>query len=189
MKRLSIIIGALILSVIHLYSQDRVYKPFKVDFGFTCDVPTNNDVSTGFGIYIEPRYAINDKFTIGLRIEGIYLNLGNVTIDYTSVKVSTTNVSPILITGDYYFSLEKTRPFVGVGLGMFKRTFRTVEVSAIQGIQIGPKTQTKFGFTPRFGLNIGHARIAAIYNYTGTDIGDFLGIQLGFEFGGGKIKK
>ena len=189
MKRFSIIIGTLILSGIHLYSQDRVYKPFKVDFGFTSDIPTSNDASIGGGIYIEPRYAVNDRLTIGLRIEGVYLNFGNVTLDYTSVNVKTTTISPILLTGDYYFSVEKVRPFIGVGLGMFKRTIHSVEVSVLQGINIGPKTQTRFGFTPRIGLNAGHARIAAIYNLTGTDVGDFLGIQFGFEFGGGRINK
>jgi len=189
MKRFSVIIGTLILSGIHLYSQDRVYKPFKVDLGFTCDIPTGSDATMGGGIYIEPRYAVNDRLTIGLRIEGAYLNFGNVTIDYTSVNVKTTTISPILLTGDYYFSVEKVRPFIGVGLGMFKRTSRSVLVSALQGIEIGPKTQTKFGFAPKIGLNVGHARIAAIYNYTGLDVGDFLGIQFGFEFGGGKMNK
>jgi len=189
MKRFSFIIGMLILAGIHLYSQDRVYKPFKVDFGFTGDFPTSSDAGISGGIYIEPRYAVNDKLTIGLRIEGVYLNYGNVTLDYTSVKVKTTTISPIILTGDYYFSTEKVRPFVGVGLGMFKRTSRSVEVSVQQGINIGPKTQTKFGFAPRIGLNAGHARIAAIYNFTGTDVGDFLGIQFGFEFGGGRINK
>jgi hypothetical protein len=186
MKRLSFIIGTLLISFFHSYAQDRVYKPFKVDCGFTIDVPTNDNASTGGGFYIEPRYSVNDRLTIGLRVEGIYLSAGDITINYTSVKINSTIVSPILLTGDYYFSSEKVRPFIGIGVGMYKKTLHTVGVS-VEGIDIGPKTNTYFGFAPRIGINAGHFRLAALYNYPGKDIGGFLGIQVGFEFGGGRI--
>jgi outer membrane protein X len=184
-----LIIGILILPGLYLYSQERIYNPFKVDFGITCDIPVSDDASFGGGAYIEPRYNVNDKLTIGLRLEGVYLSSGNVTVDFTSVDIKSTSVMVIHITGDYYFSTEKVRPFIGVGLGMYKKTIRSVSVSASQGVDIGPKAKTNFGFAPRFGLNIGRTRLAAIYNYTGSDITDFLGIQVGFEIGGGRINK
>lgn len=188
MKRLFIIVVISIASFLHLYSQERTFKPFKVDCGLTFGVPLDNNTGSGAGVYIEPRYGVNDHLTIGLRVEGVYLNAGTVIMNFTSIKVNSTVIAPILLTGDYSFSLEKVRPFIGLGLGMYKKTIRSVELSD-EGIYIGPRTITNFGFAPRIGLNIGHARLAAIYNYTGTGISDFLGIQAGFEFGGGSINK
>ena len=49
-------------------------------------------------------------------------------------------------------------------------------------------TTTNFGFAPRIGINAGHFRIAAIYDYTGNGISNLFGIQIGFEIGGGRIK-
>lgn len=189
MKRNIFIIGLLIGSCFYVQAQELIYNPFKIDCGITIDIPVSDDASIGGGGYIEPRYNVNDRLTIGLRLEGVYLTSGNVTIDFTSVEVKSTAVMIFHLTGDYYFSLEKVRPFLGIGVGMYKKTMQSVSVSASEGIAIGPKSKTNFGFAPRIGLNIGHARLAAIYNYTGSNITDFLGIHIGFEFGGGKIKK
>ncbi len=190
MKNLNIsIILLIIISNIHLYSQERVFKPFKIDFGFTYDAPLDNNAGNGGGLYIEPRYGVNDNLIIGLRIDGLFLGSSKINMGLESLDVSTTTINPILITGDYYFSTDNARPFVGLGLGMYKRTIHSVDLSVMHGIFIGPTAETNFGFCPRVGLNVWHLRLAAIYNYTGKNISDFLGIQIGLEFGGGRINK
>jgi hypothetical protein len=187
MKKLLFIFPAVLLFFnLQLFSQDKIFKPFKVDCGLTCDIPTADDASTGIGFYVEPRYGINEKLSVGLKLENDFLGSGNVEINYVSVNVSYTRIFSIMMTGDYYFSTENVRPFIGLGLGMFKKYISGVSTSVV-GVDIGTTSKTSFGFEPRVGLNIGHFRIAALYNYTGKEISDYLGIQLGFEFGGGRI--
>jgi len=172
-----------------MYSQNRVFKPFKVDVGFTYDMSTNDNYGSGVGIFIEPRYGINDNFIVGLRIGGLFIGGGNVEMNFTSISVSATTITPVLFTGEYCFSIENARPFLGIGFGMYKRTIHSIDLSAMHGIFIGPTTETSLGFSPRVGLNVRHFRIAVIYNYAGKNISNFLGIQFGFEFGGGRINK
>ncbi|MBN2350084.1 MAG: hypothetical protein JXJ22_14685 [Bacteroidales bacterium] len=181
------IAGFLFLNL-QLFSQDHVFKPFKVDFGLTCDIPTDDNAGTGVGIYIEPRYGASEKLTIGLKLQNDFLGAGDIEINYISVKISSTRIFSLLITGDYYFSTENVRPFVGLGLGMYKKYIYGVS-TGITGVDIGSVSDTNFGFEPRIGININHFRIAGLYNYTGKGISDYVGIQFGFEFGGGRINK
>jgi hypothetical protein len=188
-KILLAIIVSTVLSANWLFSQDRIFKPFKVDVGFSYDIPMDDNTSSGAGMYIEPRYGVNDNIVVGLRIGGSFMGAGNVKMNFTSINVSSTTIMPVLFTGEYCFSTNNPRPFVGVGFGMYKKTIHSVDLSAINGIFIGPTTETNIGFALKTGLNVGHFRLAAMYNYAGKNFSNFLGIQLGFEFGGGRINK
>jgi hypothetical protein len=187
MKKSILTLTTLFLLLSYTYSQEPIYKPFRVDVGTTLDIPTDDNASTGFGVYVEPRYAVNDKLVFGIRLEGIFLSAGQISVNTTSVDIKYTIISPILFTGEYFFNTQKVRPFIGLGIGMYKKTLGDVSTS-VGNVSIGSKTKTNFGFAPKVGINSGHFRFAVIYNYTGTDISDFLGIQAGFEFGGGLNK-
>ncbi len=187
MKKLfvNIIILLLCLNPV-LFSQDTIFKPFKVDVGFSFGFPTDNS-SLAAGIYVEPRYGVNSRLTLGIRLEDILVNSG-VSVNWNSTKIGAEFLVPILLTGDYYFSLANVRPFIGAGIGMYKLILNGISAST-SNLMIGSNTTTtNFGFAPRIGLNAGHFRLAAIYNYTGKGISDIVGIQIGFEIGGGRIK-
>jgi outer membrane protein W len=187
MKTFFILLFILSIFTTGIHSQVSVYKPFKVDIGTTLDIPTDDKAGTGFGIYVEPRYGVNDRIVLGIRLECIFLTSASITVNASSVDIKYTTVVPVLLTGEYFFNTNKVRPFVGLGLGMYKKTLGGVSTS-IGNVNIGSKTETKFGFAPKMGINSGHFRFAVIYNFTASDFSDFLGIQAGIELGGGKVK-
>lgn len=180
-----------------LYSQEQVFKPFKLDVGFTLDKPSNYFDNyllggTGGALYIEPRYSINDKLTFGLRTEyisGLWtLDIHSATSWFTG---NSTSLITILITGDYYFSTANIRPFIGLGLGIYEYSLNETIYSDNFNplpVLIGTinRTITDYGFAPRIGLNIKHLQLAATYNYAGKALHNFAGLQVGYEFGGGR---
>ncbi len=182
----TIFLTALILVFVqNAFSQN--FKPFKVDLGLSLNLPVNEEASSGGGFYIEPRYGVDDNFTIGIHMQWDYLSSNSVTVDNTSINVNSVSIQSYQLVSDYYFNIEKVRPFVGVGVGMYRKKVSGVEInSAI--IQVGDidGTTTAFGVSPRLGINIGHGRIYTSYNITGNEITNYFNLTVGFEIGGGR---
>lgn len=185
MSKLSPLILLFAISTFNLFAQE--FKPFKVDVGIGFNSPLGDRAGNGFGGYIEPRYGINDQITLGLRLGWSALTSGNITVSTQIVSVSAATVRNTMFTGEYFFSLEKVRPFAGIGVGMYTRQSYGVSVNN-NSIQVGDLNGTvrNFGFAPRIGLNAGHFRLSTIFNFTGNDISNYFGINIGFEFGGGR---
>jgi len=110
-------------------------------------------------------------------------------------------VGSYTINGQYYFSNNTFRPFVGVGLGMFTTAAASADISGLGSVSISAST-TLFGFYPRVGFDLGHFNFSIDYNIlpaqsTQVDLGAFgiqtqttnytyIGIRLGASIGGGK---
>lgn len=171
-------------------AQSTVFKPFKFDIATGYAVPAGKGSKAGFVFALEPKYALNDKITVGLRMEAAvtarayvdnsgYLKSGD-------VKAS----GSYLATGDYYFNTNKFRPFAGAGAGLFRLAAASIddngeEVSAIA-------SSSRFGFAPRVGFEYGHFRAAVEYNVVGKVEkinNNYLGIKAGFFIGGGRLEK
>ena len=165
-------------------AQSTIFKPFKVDVGIVAAVSTDDEAGSGGGFYIEPKYNVNDRINVGLRLESAFLGSGSIRVGGTSVDIESASVAPILLTGDYYFHTERVRPYVGLGMGMYRRQERSISTD-IGSVALGLESQTNFGVAPRVGLNAGHFKLAVIYNFTGNHIADYLGINVGMEIGGG----
>lgn len=185
MQKLLLFLTAFLLVLMQSYG--REFKPFKVDLGFTLNTALGDESENGAGGYIEPRYGASDEFTFGLRIEWNRLSSGNITINTTEVDVSSTNLVSTMVTGEYFFNIAKVRPFVGLAMGTYRRESYGVNVS-LGSVQVGnlDRSITNFGFAPRMGINAGHLRLATIMNFTGNDISNFFGLNVGFEIGGGR---
>lgn len=88
-----------------------------------------------------------------------------------------------LATGDYYFSNNKFRPFIGAGAGVY--TYANVssedDISSTDDI---PKT-SNFGAMVRGGFEYGHLRLGVEYNFV-KDKSGYLGLKLGVVIGGGR---
>jgi outer membrane protein W len=106
------------------------------------------------------------------------------------------------LNGQYFFSTNDFRPFVGVGVGMFSLAAAKIEASSGGSSGTAASAETKFGFYPRLGFDYKHFTINLDYNFipateatvsTGTGTVDtefknsYIGIRIGGYFGGGRM--
>jgi hypothetical protein len=177
-------------------SEGHVFKPFKVDVSLGAAVPQGGGAKGGLLLAVEPKYAIVDAFSVGLRIETAIMTRSYSTSDG---RYSTDNVSgagSYVLTGDYYFSTKTIRPFVGAGAGLYMLAAATVDYSGSTG-EIA--SSQKFGGMIRAGFETGHFRMGIEYNFVGNSSYEFvtgsavasqnsyLGIKLGVCIGGGRL--
>ncbi|HEY5408516.1 MAG TPA: hypothetical protein VIJ92_15590 [Ginsengibacter sp.] len=190
-KRVSILTALLCIFSLSMQAQDkdggngdRVFKKFKVDVSLGYAVPQKSQGAgrnAGVLFAIEPKYAVMDQLSVGLRIEGAAM----VNVDQSGETGSAQVNASYLATGDYYFSNNKFRPFVGAGLGIF--TFANVNTDDNYSSVNDIPTTSGFGAMARGGFEYGHLRLGVEYNFV-KDKSGYLGLKLGVVFGGGRKK-
>jgi len=146
----------LILAVTSVYGQQ--FKKLKVGFGFGVglDFPKYYDnMSTASIAYLEPSYRINDRFSIGFRLERCAT--GGI-IRFTGGGGS--SIGSFGFNGQYYFSDRIFRPLVGLGVG-FYHPHLSGGSPYVDGSE---QEETSFGFYPRLGFDYGHFTFTIDYN-------------------------
>jgi hypothetical protein len=179
----------LMLVTAFVFAQE--FKPFKVGVGLGFAVPEGGEKGGLF--YVEPGYRANSNVLIGLRLESALITRGLIGPKNTMNGEATSNMSYTL-NGQYYFSENYVRPFIGAGFGLFS-------LAAIKYTE-GKATATSdaatvFGFYPRVGLDVGHVNLTIDYNVVpktavkggGEVLNSYLGLRLGVSIGGGVGKK
>ncbi len=170
-------------------AQSTVFKPFKFDIATGYAVPGGKGSKAGFIFALEPKYAINDNITLGLRMEAAVTARAYVDQDGSLKSADVKASGSYLATGDYYFSTERFRPFAGAGLGLYRLAGAAVDADE----EVAEVASTsKFGFMPRVGFEFGHFRTALEYNFvgkTGIIKNNYFGIKMGFFIGGGRLDK
>jgi len=171
---------------------DREFKPFKIDVSLGYGIPKAINVTGGVMFSFEPKYAFTgDAFSFGLRLEGATTKISLPATNGSSASDNSiehaTNISG-LITGDYYFSNNSVRPFLGCGAGAYNITTATgkEEGALLPDLTIA----TKLGFMFRGGVEWGHLRTGVEYNFIGNSGGDafkYIGIKVGVLLGGGRF--
>jgi len=159
-------------------SNAQSYKSFEWDivkFGYV--IPGGDGASGGLSLGSEPRYNVNDQFSVGLRWE---IALFGSDSDLVDVGAS----GSFALMGDYYISNNgNNRFFAGLGLGSFSSA--SITVSGMN--EIGGSSS--IGVIPRIGYELGHLRIAAEYNLPfGENADGYLGINLAATLWGGYNK-
>lgn len=143
------------------HGQDRKYKRFKVDI---MAGPTFSSVARNnpwYALSLEPKLGINDKVSVGLRMEYAAL-LPEVCYSVVCFLDYTKNTD------------SGIKLFGGVGFG------------GITNGSFSPDPYFPYpGFCQRVGLEYQHIRLA-IENNLSTGIGQYLAIKLGAVIGGGK---
>jgi len=172
------------LCVTKTMAQD--YKPVEVDLGLRVSSLTGNRGGTGAGFFLEPRYNINNKITVGLKWGVDFLAES---ISETGEEVDGILLPSYIFTGDYMLHNKKNRRFfVGLGLGFSGQStgeLKNIGTDNIETIAIG----SSFGIVPRVGIKLGLFKVALDYSiYTKENIQNFAGLNLGFSFGGGRRK-
>ena len=120
----------------------------------------------GPALWLEPSYRLSRNVVIGLRLESAslapQLTLLNVNagpnpsdIILPTEKSMTYSVS---INGQYYFTKNGFRPYLGIGVGYF-----LLPSVSSNGITISEAVNT-FGVYPRTGFDYGHFTLALDFN-------------------------
>ncbi len=157
----------------------RIFKKFKVDVSLGYAKPQTTGTDGGALFAIEPKYAVTDQIAIGLRSEVAV----TVKIDKVGDESKAKGNLSYILTGDYYFSDKKFRPFGGLGAGIY--TFASVDSDTQLNSAADLPTDSKFGFMARAGFEYGHLRFGVEYNFVDNKAG-YLGLKLGACIGGGR---
>jgi outer membrane protein X len=198
MKKLFFAIAVLIVA---LSSNAQGYKPFKVDLALGYAVPGGKGAKGGVLFAIEPKYAVIDQLTVGLRMEGAVVARGYAGADASSdMQVDVKASGSYLLTGDYYYTGKRSfRAFSGIGTGIY--TIAAASVSTVDEETAAVGAGSKFGGLVRSGFEAGHFRFAVEYNLvpatkltteTGKTIDSkngYIGFKIGATIGGGKKSK
>lgn len=187
MKKLSLLFAVCAIFVFSANAQE--FKKFRLATGLGYAMAGGEGASGGVLYAIEPGYRVSDALCVSLRMEGAVVVRGlSESID--SYNASAAGIGSYTVNGIYYLSNEKFRPYVGAGVGLFSLASVAVTANAA-----GAAAESKIGFYPRVGFDLGHFNINIDYNLIGaTDLGDgletknsYLGIRIGgFFFGGRK---
>ena len=174
----------------------QTFKPFKVDLSTGYAIPSGKGAKGGILFALEPKYAVMDALSVGLRLEGAVMARGRSTDNAEEIEVDVKASASYLATADYYFSNSTVRPFAGAGVGLFSLAGASGDEDNV-GVS---GASSKFGGMLRAGAEIGHFRIGVEYNLVGnTDLKDasnqtigtaknsYIGIKLGAVIGGGRI--
>ncbi len=167
------------------------FKKFRLATGLGYAMAGGKGASGGFLYAIEPGYRVSDALTASLRIEGAVVVRG-LSEDVANYNASAAAIGSYTLNGIYYLSNNKFRPYVGAGFGLYNLAAVTVSDSG----DGGAAAESKFGFYPRIGFDLGHFNINLDYNivgstkFEGTDLeskNSYIGIRIGgFFFGGRK---
>jgi len=179
------------------YDQDyaRQFKPFKVGAGIGYAVPgAGEGAGGGFLMYLEPAYRATDQVVVALRLEGAFMVRGIKGVNNRDVSGDASTVGSYTLNSVYYFNNEEVRPFIGAGVGLFSLTAVKFNTAARDPGLDDVGAETRFGFYPRLGVDIGHFNLIVDYNIVPpTDVpgggevkNNYLGIRVGGSFGGGK---
>lgn len=169
--------------------QRRTFKPFKVDVGINLTFPASTNLSVGGGFFVEPRYSINDGLQMGLQLGSNIIGEGRFLFHNTEAITKAQAIGNLALTGEYQFTRENVRPFIGMTAGMYRRSDYEIIDHNNGRIINHHRTNVNFGMAPRIGLVAGKFRMNATYHFAGEGITDFLSIGLGMQFGGGKINE
>jgi outer membrane protein X len=171
---------------------ERIFKPFKVDvsLGFALPMGGGTGAKGGVLFAIEPKYAVVEQIAVGIRMEGA--GMARAVIDNGTEVVGEAQLNgSYLLTGDYYFSNNTFRPFLGAGAGLYSIAGAAVNSNdPLQEEDVF--TERNFGVMLRGGFEAGHFRLGIEYNIAGktsfSTNNDYLGFKLGVCIGGGRYK-
>jgi outer membrane protein X len=175
---------------------DRIYKPFKVDVTTGVSILQGSGTNIGFLFAVEPKYAVLEQLSVGIRWEGL-MGLHNISSNAdNSSESDVTFGSSYIATADYYLNNNTFRPYVGVGLGMYKTSKVTYKGTDDNTYDFNVPKPTTVGGMVRAGFEVTHFRMGLEYNYVNNtftspysnkDIkSGYFSIKVGVHIGGGK---
>jgi hypothetical protein len=194
MKKLTLLFTLCLIASVAASAQD--FKKFRLATGLGYAIPGGEGAGGGVLWALEPGYRVNDALAVSLRIEGALIVRGfSEAVDGYSGDVA--GISSYTANGIYYLSNNKFRPYVGAGVGIYSLAAVTMSANGT-----GAAAESKIGFYPRIGFDLGHFNVNLDYNIVGaseaigTDFNgnitkydvknSYIGIRVGGFFFGGR---
>ena len=195
----------LLVLVAAVASQAQEFKKFRWNLGLGYAIPGGDGAKGGVLVHSEPAYRVSDQLLVGLRMEFAGMLRGY--SDGVSAGGSVSFSGSYALTGQYYFSNSKFRPFAGLGIGTFSLASVSALASADNQYYYVGASGSKLGFFPRVGFDVGHFNMSLEYNLVGkTSLNaysyttgapsttapkvdqknGYIGIKLGVFIGGGR---
>lgn len=194
-----IVLSFLLLASVAIANAQYEFKPFKVDVSLGYAIPGGEGAKGGVLFVIEPKYAVIPSVSLGLRLETAIMARGRTDASGTNTEFDVKAAGSYLVTGDYYFTSSKVRPFAGAGLGLYSLAAASTEDD---GASVS--SGSKFGQMIRAGVELSHFRVGLEYNIvpkttmeyinsngvktTSSMKNGYVGIKVGFTIGGGRIE-
>jgi outer membrane protein W len=196
---LSLCLAIACLSVFAQSKQSEL-RPFKVDASIGYAMPAGSGAKGGILVALEPKYAVMDNLSLGLRMEvAVVARFSGYDETGQPLDVNVKASGGYLATADYYLTnMYAFRPFVGGGVGIYTIATAESSSSGSGGASVG----SKFGGMIRAGIEAGHFRLGVEYNIVPsskiegfdsngnpaelTSKNGYLGIKVGVCIGGGR---
>lgn len=195
MKKTSLLLLVCLALAVTVKAQE--FKKFKVGVGAGYASPSGDGAKGGVLFTLEPAYRVQDNIQVGLRMEWAVIARGVVQANSTSSSfdVDVKAIGSYTVNGQYYFSNNNFRPFVGVGTGLYKLAAVAVSGNSNgnNSADVNIAAASKLGFYPRVGFDAKHFTLSIDYNIVpasksgNTEVkNSYLGVRLGAFFGGGR---
>ena len=192
MKRILTVVVLVAITAFAAKAQE--FKKFKVGLGAGYAMTSGEGAKAGVLLYLEPAYRIQDQILVGLRWEAAAVVRGyDATVEAETASASLSGSTGLF--GQYYFSNNTFRPFVGFGVGTNKIA---TAAASFEGEAFAGISESKIGFFPRVGFDAGHFTLSLDYNIigastltgtSGTELktkNNYIGIRFGGFIGGGR---
>jgi hypothetical protein len=150
---------------------------FKADLNAGYAIPTEGfGVKSGVMFTVEPHYYVTDNFVAGLRLEGAFLGYQAESDDELFSFFGST-----ILTGDFYFSKSKVKPFIGMGAGLYTRHYIFEDYTG-EDLYTSGYGSIKLGFMGRAGFEMGHVRLTGSYNVVAANF-SYAAFTIGYVIG------
>lgn len=182
-------------------AQAQEFKPFKVNVSLGAALPSGGG---GVLFAVEPKYGINDRIDVGLRIEGAAMARA-IVVNGNTTSGDLQFAASYLLTGNYMLSTNNFRPFVGLGAGLFTVASTGFSENGGQSTNGTIAAGNVFGGMARVGFKAGHFLLGVEYNLvpnttsalfdsngqiqigkTVQSKNSYVGVKVGFDIGGGR---
>jgi hypothetical protein len=186
MKRFLPVFAFMFLAAVAVKAQE--FKKFKVGLGAGYAMASGKGAKGGALVYLEPAYRFTDVIQMGLRIESAIIARG-FSEDVGDISLDVAGLGSYTLNGQYYFSNNNFRPFLGAGFGIYTLAGISMDVDGSGVEQELVASSSKFGFYPRAGFDAGHFTLSIDYNIVPETDGiknSYIGVRLGGFFGGGR---
>lgn len=141
-------------------AQQRQFKPFRVELAGGIGIPASGRV--GYLLAIEPKYALTDQISIGLRSESLAIYqkpFANLT------TVGVLSIRSYSLTGDRYVELGgRKRLSLGVAAGIYQYALGTANYEDYKLLTRDAFSPAQVGIAPRLGLELSHLRLSVDYS-------------------------
>lgn len=149
----------------------------KADINAGYAIPTEGfGLKPGVMFVVEPHYYVTDNFVAGLRLEGAFLGYQAESEDELFSFFGST-----ILTGDFYFSKGKVKPFIGAGAGLYTRHYILEDYTG-EDLYTSGYGAIKLGFMGRAGFEIGRIRLTGSYNVVAANF-SYAAFAIGYVIG------